>query len=174
MNEGIKNTNPGAQEDMALIEAFKATLEEVVEADLILHLVDVSHPKAREQAEAVYRVLEEIGAKDKPIITAFNKIDKLADFSVIERLKTYFNNPIEISALKKEGLDILIHNILPYMSGLMTTLKMRIPSTDVNTLRLIYENGLVVRKDYEGGNVYVEAEVPLRVKGMIEKSYYIE
>ncbi|MBI4974306.1 MAG: GTPase HflX, partial [Candidatus Omnitrophica bacterium] len=60
-----------------LVEAFKATLEEVVEADLLLHLVDISHPKAAAQSDAVYRVLDSIGAKDKTILTVLNKIDRI-------------------------------------------------------------------------------------------------
>jgi GTP-binding protein HflX len=90
-----------------LIEAFKATLEEVVEADLILHLVDASHPKAKEQAGAVYSVLKEIGAEGKPVLTALNKIDK-TDEAVIAGLKKFFPDSIAISALKCEGFDALL------------------------------------------------------------------
>jgi GTP-binding protein HflX len=95
-----------------LIEAFKATLEEVVNADIILHLVDASHPKAIEQAQATYKVLEEIGAGAKPIITVLNKIDKVTDPDRIARLKSYFKEAVAISALKKEGFDKLIDAIL--------------------------------------------------------------
>jgi len=95
-----------------LIEAFKATLEEVTEADMLLHVVDVSHPKAIEQSDAVFKVLEEIGAKGKPVITVLNKIDKVAkDASVIDRLKEYFGNAVAISAIKKEGFDELIKRL---------------------------------------------------------------
>lgn len=95
-----------------LIEAFKATLEEVASADIILHIVDASHPKAIEQSKAACKVLEEIGAAGKPIINVLNKIDKVADPERIERLKGYFKDAVAISALKKEGLDRLIDAIL--------------------------------------------------------------
>jgi len=95
-----------------LIEAFKATLEEVANADIILHIVDASHPKAVEQSKAAGRVLEEIGAKDKPIITVLNKIDKVAGTDTVERLKGYFKEAVAISALKREGFDKLIDAIL--------------------------------------------------------------
>ena len=92
-----------------LIEAFKATLEEVTEADLILHIIDASHPKAIEQSTAVYRVLEEIGAASKPLLYVLNKVDKIAGSAdTVKRLKGYFGNASAISALKKEGLDELI------------------------------------------------------------------
>lgn len=101
-----------------LIEAFKATLEEVTEADLILHVVDASHPKAIEQSNAVYRVLEAIGAGEKPIITILNKVDKIAEpANILEKLKANFGRTIAISALKKQGFDELVCAVA---SGLKT------------------------------------------------------
>ena len=94
-----------------LVEAFKATLEEVVEADLLLHVVDISHPKAKEQSDAVYKVLEEIGAKDKPVITVLNKTDKVDDKAVIEKAKPFFLDAILLSAIRKEGFKDLIERI---------------------------------------------------------------
>ena len=95
-----------------LIEAFKATLEEVSQADMLLHIVDISHPKAKEQSDAVYRVLDEIGAKEKPIVTALNKIDLVLDRSLIDKAEASFINPVAISALKREGFDRLIAAII--------------------------------------------------------------
>lgn len=96
-----------------LIEAFKATLEEVTEADMILHVVDASHPKALEQADAVYRVMDSLGVKDKPMITVLNKIDKLAEPAAdsIDRLKTHFGKTVAISALRKNGFEELINSL---------------------------------------------------------------
>jgi GTP-binding protein HflX len=94
-----------------LIEAFKATLEEVSQADMLLHVVDISHPKAKEQSDAVYRVLDEIGAKDKPVLTALNKIDKIIDRSLIERSLKIFSNSVAISALKRESLPMLVERL---------------------------------------------------------------
>lgn len=152
-----------------LIEAFKATLEEVVEADILLHLVDASHPKAAQQAQAVYRVLEEMGAKDKIIITALNKIDKLQDTTIVEKLRAGLGNAAAISALTKSGFDALIASISSHISGRITTIKLDIPQTDTKTLNLIYENGHILKKEYEGDIVHIEAEVPIRLKEMIEK-----
>lgn len=93
-----------------LIEAFKATLEEAVEADLLIHLVDASHPKIKEQSETVLKVLGGIGALDKPIMTVLNKIDKVSP-EEIERLKGLLGVDAAISALSREGLDVLIEKI---------------------------------------------------------------
>lgn len=151
-----------------LVEAFKATLEEVVEADLLLHLVDISHRKAQAQSDAVYRVLDSIGAKDKPTLTVLNKTDIVKDTIVINRAKEHFNTRIAISALKREGFDSLIHGILVHVNALMTTIKLNIPVTDIRTLNFIYENGLVINKEYKGNEVHIEAELPIRIKEMLE------
>lgn len=93
-----------------LIESFKATLEEAAEADLLIHLVDASHPKVKEQAEAVYKVLGSIDALGKPIITVLNKIDRVSPEEAA-RIKSLLGAAVAISALNKEGLDGLIEII---------------------------------------------------------------
>ena len=100
-----------------LIEAFKATLEEVVEADLLLHVIDIDHPKTMAQSNAVYNVLEKIGVKDKPIITVLNKIDKIENKVLIEKLRAFFNNAVPISALKKEGFKELSEKIMDVVAS---------------------------------------------------------
>ena len=91
-----------------LIEAFKATLEEVSQADMLLHVIDISHPKAKEQSDAVYKVLEEIGARGKPVISVLNKIDKLDNKDIIDKAMARFPYPVAISATKREGFNGLI------------------------------------------------------------------
>jgi GTP-binding protein HflX len=152
-----------------LIEAFKATLEEVVEADLLLHLVDISHPKAQEQADAVYNVLREIGAEARPILTVLNKIDKIEDPMRVEREKERFRTSIAVSALKKNGFNELIKSVEEHMKSLITTMKIVLPASDAKTLSFIYEHGLVTKKDYRQDKVYIEAEVPLRIREMLER-----
>lgn len=152
-----------------LIEAFKATLEEVVEADVLLHMVDISHPKAREQSDAVYRVLEEIGAKDKVVITILNKIDKLGDAAALDSMKSRFDDPVSISALKKEGFKDLIDRILRHMDKLMTPAAFKLPAGDTRTLNIIRANGLITKEEYRDGFLYVEASIPIRLKSAIDK-----
>jgi GTP-binding protein HflX len=154
-----------------LIEAFKATLEEVVEADLLLLLVDASHPKAVEQSDAVYAALGEIGAHAKPVLTVFNKIDKLDNDSQLERLRGRFHNAVSVSALKKEGFDALIARIRSHVSAMMTTVKGRLPASDAKTLSMLYENGLVLKTEYSGDHVYIEAELPIRLKEFLRDRF---
>lgn len=154
-----------------LIEAFKATLEEVAESDLLLHLVDASHPKAREQAAAVYKVLEELKIKDKPVITAVNKIDLVRDGSVVERLMADFADAIAISALRKTGFDELVRRLACHIQGLITDIKITLAADDVQTMNFIYENGLVTKKEYIDGSLYIEASLPIPAAEALKKDH---
>ncbi|OGC22257.1 GTPase HflX [candidate division WOR-1 bacterium RIFOXYC2_FULL_37_10] len=91
-----------------LISAFRATLEETIQANLLLHVVDASSPYMEDQISAVYNVLEELGIVSKPIITVFNKTDKVTDKNYIEEMKQKYYPSAAISALNKEGLKDLI------------------------------------------------------------------
>jgi len=152
-----------------LVEAFKATLEEVVEADLLLHLVDGSHNKALEQAGAVRDVLAQIGAAGKPTIVVINKIDKTGMGGTIESLKIRFPQSIAISALKRHGFEKLIARVQEHMNSLTDVIGIDLPASDARTLSLIYENGVVLSQDYSGDTVRIEAEVPIRLKEYLEK-----
>ena len=154
-----------------LIEAFKATLEEVVEADLVLHLVDAGHPKAKEQADAAYKVLSEIGAIDKPIITVLNKIDKV-DKNAVDKLMRYFDGAVRVSAVKREGFEALINTVLRYIGETMTRVKATIPLNKAGILNFIYENGVVTKKEYKGNGVYIEANLPARLKTTLDKKIF--
>ena len=90
-----------------MVEAFKATLEEVVQADLLLHVVDISHPQAEEQIAAVNSVIKEFGAEGKPVLMVFNKMDKLNGGGALNRLQDKFPHAVGISATTGEGISHL-------------------------------------------------------------------
>ncbi len=94
-----------------LVSAFRATLEEVTEADFLLHVIDASHPKAREQSQAVYSILKELDILDKPLITVFNKIDKLSAREEVNILIQEVEVGVAISALTGEGISELLEAI---------------------------------------------------------------
>src|SRR5689334_13184708 len=91
-----------------LVEAFKATLEEVVEADLLVHVVDVSHPQAEDQIRAVNAVLEEIGAHGKPTLMVLNKMDLLTQTEILDRFRHHYPHAVAASALTGEGTPELL------------------------------------------------------------------
>ncbi len=92
----------------SLIAAFRATLEEVAESDIILHLIDPMHPAWSEHVDTVYDILLELNSNKKPVVTVINKADLIKDRNQIEKIKDKLPNPIEISALKRKGLNDLL------------------------------------------------------------------
>lgn len=152
-----------------LIEAFKATLEEVAEADVLIHILDISHPLLYEQDEAVHRVLKELDADNKPMIIALNKIDKIADASIIERFKKDFENGVPISALKKENLNRLVERVAMILSAGLVYVKALLPQSEAKLINQIYKEGHIIKKEFREQEIYFEAEVPLRLKNILDK-----
>lgn len=95
-----------------LIEAFKATLDEVVRSDILIHVLDISHPMVDEQYGAVGVVLDELGIRSKPCVVALNKVDKVENPFVIRRFLRRFPNSVAISALRRDGLDELVGKVV--------------------------------------------------------------
>lgn len=132
-----------------LVAAFQSTLEEVVEADILLHVIDVSHELYKEQAAAVYKVLEEIGARDKTIITVYNKIDKLpADSALAERL-VQEENSVCISAKSGLNLDVLLRLTAENLRLQAVEEDFLIPYSESALAARLHELGTVLATDYE-------------------------
>ena len=151
-----------------LIESFKGTLEEVVNADVLLHLIDISHPKAKETEEAVFTVLKELGVTGKPMITALNKIDKLTE-NEIKRFERTFDNAVPISALKKENFQALIDRIVIYLNNTVKTYQIQLPQSKASLISAIYKTGYVTKREYQGDQVYIEAQLPVSFYEKIKK-----
>lgn len=147
-----------------LIESFQATLEEVVEADLLLHVLDVTHPRVREQSEAVYRVLENLKVQEKPIITCLNKIDERPNPAE----RPVFLDAIPLSAHTGEGIDQLLNRIVQTLQDLMTKVALFLPHEKMGYLELIYSQGIVTKREDRAEGVYLEAEIPIKVKNMLK------
>ena len=157
-----------------LIESFKATLEEVVEADLLLHVVDVSHPQAHEQIEAVEIVLKEINAWGKPTVVALNKIDRLeTDATVLEKLQREFDHSVPISAKNGDGLDGLQDEVANQLTERRVDVMLSIPQSRAKTIALVYRSGYVTERAIDGGNVVLRAQIPKVLAGEL-KPYIIE
>ncbi len=152
-----------------LIESFQATLEEVSEADILLHVLDSSHPLIYEQNEAVHRVLKELKIKDKPLICALNKTDKLDDPWKINRLLKDFENSVAISALKKRGFNELTHKISAILSHLLVDIALVIPPEKMRLVDLLYREGRILKRELRDNQLYIEARLPLRIKRAVEK-----
>lgn len=144
-----------------LIEAFKATLEDVLQADILIHVLDVSHPLRYNYFQAVTEVLRELDCENKPIITALNKIDRLEDKSWLERYKIDFPDSIAISALKKENLEGLITTITARISQGRETVELIIPLEKMSLVDLVHREGKVEETEYTSSAVKLRVNLPL-------------
>jgi len=143
-----------------LIEAFKATLEEVVEADLLIHVLDVSYPRVHEHNQAVLGVLKELRADTKPMITALNKIDLLDDKTWLDNLKKDFPNPIPISAKSGENLNFLTEAMGKNFSSKMINLQIIIPPKRMDLVDLFYREGKVEEIKYLQKGIRIRLNLP--------------
>lgn len=143
-----------------LVAAFKSTLEEAIEADILLHLVDVSHPMAEEQAATTHEVLKELNAGEKPIITVLNKIDKAPSPSLIHRLRMTYPKNVLISALKHQGFDELQEVMIHELSRQRKLIDVRIPQSEYALVSEIMRVGHILNQDYEENDVVLRVDVP--------------
>ena len=143
-----------------LVAAFKSTLEEAVQADILLHLIDVSNPSAEIQAESTLQVLKELGAEHLPIITVFNKVDQCSDRKLIDRMRIKYPKTVEISALRKEGFDHLIELMIKEVSLLRKFVRLKIPQSHYALVSELMREGKVISCEYEGNDILLEVEIP--------------
>ena len=150
-----------------LIEAFKATLEDVREADLLIHVLDISHPLRYSHYQSVHAVLKELGCIGRPMITALNKVDKLENLNWLGRYKADFPNSIAISALKKENFYELITAITQVVSRGIKKVKLNIPINKMNIVDWVYREGEVEEIKYTTKSVIISAKMPNAAMGKI-------
>lgn len=143
-----------------LVEAFKATLEEVVEADLLMHVVDISHPKLDEQIVAVDAVLEEIGAKGKPTLMVFNKIDRFDDDIVINRYRELFPHSVAVSARTGAGFPELLSQLGAMLKPIRQLVELSIPHEEASIIARLHTVAQVMERDYEGPLARFKARIP--------------
>ena len=144
-----------------LIEAFKSTLEEAKYADIILHVVDSSNPDAYQQMHVVYETLEKLGVKDKPIITAFNKQDKVIDDQIIKDFKADYT--IKISAKTHFGFDELLGTIEKIITEQSILLERVFAYEEANKIQKIRKYGTLLEEKYQEDGIYVKAYVPKEI-----------
>jgi GTP-binding protein HflX len=149
-----------------LVEAFKATLEEVVRADLLLHVVDISHPQAEEQIAAVDAVLKEIGADEKSTLMIFNKMDRLdsegtgAGGGALNRLQEKFPHAVAISATTGEGVPALLAEIGTQLRPKREFVELRIPHEQSALIARLHKVGQVIERRYNGKMARFKARIP--------------
>jgi GTPase len=143
-----------------LIESFKATLEEVSEADLLMHIVDLSHPRVDEQMEAVDAVIKEIDAFGKQTLIVFNKIDHLKNRELADIYAKRFPGSVAISARTGEGMGNLVQALENALSSWRLRSRFRIPANESALIAEIHRVGHVLEVRYEGDDALIVAHVP--------------
>lgn len=146
-----------------LVEAFHATLEEVVEADLLLHVVDASHHEAESQIQAVNQVLSELGATEQPVIGVLNKIDLSGGRERANRLAQLFQRAVPLSALTGEGIDSLLAEIADALRAHQVAVRLKLPSDRGDLLAMARASGKILAEAYDNGYVWLHARLPVAV-----------
>ncbi len=143
-----------------LVEAFKATLEEVVQAELLLHVVDISHPQAGEQIAAVNTVLDEIGAAGKPTLMVFNKTDRFGTPDLLNRYLESHPNAVGISAKTGEGIPALLAELGVLLRPVREFVELSVPHEASAVIARLHAVGQVVERDYDGATARFKARIP--------------
>lgn len=146
-----------------LVAAFRATLEEVTDADVLLEVVDASHENAIEQSETVNEILEELGANDKPRLTALNKIDLLDDVRELDT--TLYPNAVPVSALKGIGLENLREKIAQVLADSMQTVRVHIPYNRTELVELFHRRGRVTHEEHTSEGTLLTGRIPRVLSG---------
>ena len=143
-----------------LIESFKATLEEVSEADLLIHVVDLSHTRVDDQIEAVEGVIKELDAHGKQTLIVFNKIDNLKNRDLIETYLRRFSGSVAISARSGENVNKLVQALQETLSAWRLRSHFKIPASESALIAEIHRVGHVLELRYEGNDAIIIAHVP--------------
>src|SRR6516164_1342747 len=151
-----------------LVEAFKATLEEAVVSDFLVHVLDASHPQVYEFCSTTLKVLEELGADSKKMITVLNKVDCIADESTLHALRLHFPDSVFASALTGEGLDELLHRLADMLAERIAKVEVALPLDRTDLLSLLHRASHVLSVGYEQGHVRVVAAVSPKVYARME------
>lgn len=146
-----------------LIAAFRATLEEISEADLLLHVIDITHTNAREQAEAVVRTLIDIEAGDIPVINVMNKIDLLDDKTLLNQYLEEDPDSIPVSAFEGSGIDQLLDKVNEALFETFIPVTVRLPYPEGQLISMFHESGQVDSLRHMDKGVEIKGRLPLRL-----------
>ena len=151
-----------------LVEAFKSTLSEGLGADLILKVIDVSDEDRHRHEEAVDRVLDEIGAGERPSLTVYNKID-LLDPEEVGLLRARMPRAVFFSARTGDGLDLLLDRLSAEAAANDRLISADVPYREGGLLKLVHEQGQLISEEYLADRVLIVAKVPARIAGRLER-----
>lgn len=154
----------------ALVAAFRATLEEIEEADLLLHVLDITHPNAEEQAQTVQETLTDLHLDEKPILTVLNKVDQLegmdeAELSTMAQEMELPGDYVAISAARRWGMTTLLERIEQTLAGMMEPMEVLLPYSRNDLVALWHERGVIDEECFEEQGTLLRGRVPIQIAG---------
>jgi GTP-binding protein HflX len=157
-----------------LVASFRSTLAEALHADLLLHVVDASHPEAESQVQAVKGVLAELGVDNDQVLGVLNKVDKVPDKGTLAVLRAEFAESVQVSALTGAGLDRLADRVVARRSGDWTELWLRVPHDQARLAALVHEHGEVILDRWTDDGWHAKVSVPKAVVWQLEGCVGVE
>lgn len=151
-----------------LIAAFRATLEEIKDASLLLHVVDASHPNAAAQVDAVNKVLDELEATNIPTLTVWNKLDACSNPQAVLSVGAGRKETVCVSATEGYGIETLLESITRQMQKKMVTLMVLVPYDRGVLVDEIYRSGVVMREAFTELGTIIHCHVPPNLVGKLE------
>lgn len=145
-----------------LVQSFRATLEESVMADFLIHVLDVSHPRVYEFFKTTTTVLKELGAGDKRVVLALNKIDLIEDASQLAEIQRNFPEGVPISVLTGQGIDTLLDRLHSMLLDRVVRLELLIPMNRMDLVHLAHQEGKVLVEKYTGEGAEMQCVLPKR------------
>ena len=152
-----------------LVESFKATLEEAILADFLIHVLDASSEEIVEHYHTTRKVLAELGADEKRVIMVLNIMDRVEDPAVLNGLRAEFPGAFEASAVTGAGLTELTDRFTDLLADRVKKLTYRVPQSRGDISGLVHREGKVLETDYEGNDILLTAIVPKSLEGLLEE-----
>jgi GTP-binding protein HflX len=155
-----------------LVASFRATLEEVLEADVLVHVIDISNPAWEEQRQVVGQVLAELGAQEKPMLFVFNKTDLLPprEFDAVrERVGNLVPGSVFVNVTEPDGVEPLRRALLHRVRSQREVVEFRIPVADGRALAELYETGEVLDQRTDGTELVISARVKTETAGRLAR-----
>ncbi len=153
-----------------LVAAFKSTLEEAFQSDILLHLIDASNPMAEEQAETTFEVLKQLNVENRSIITVLNKIDACEGCQErVQRLCLKYPRVVKVSALHRTGFEDLLEAMVEELAKQRHVALLRIPQSEYAVVSEIMRSGHILNKEYEGNDVLLRVDLPNAIMNRLKK-----
>lgn len=160
-----------------LVAAFKSTLEEAVDTDVLIHLIDASHPQALDQAKTTFEVLKELHAKNRPVIPVLNKIDQVAEGSkqaeIVQRLRMTYPGSVQISAKTGEGMESLFEAMIQSLRTQRQRGIFKIPQAEYRLVATALREGDLFSKEYVDNDIIIDIDLPFLMAQQL-KQYKVD